>query len=134
VRGRRGHHRTRGRGSASTFAVVLVTLLGVAALVGSVLAGLLVAQRRAASAADLAALAGAGAVQRGAAGCAAAAAVAARNGAHLVGCRLDGQDVTVRVARAARLAFGRTVTVSSAARAGPGTASWHATSSPWTGR
>lgn len=106
-------------GSASVLAVVLAGLLCVVTLVGVAIGGLLVGHRQAAAAADLAALAGAGAQQQGRSGCGAARAAAAANDARLTGCWVNGATVTVAVVREVRSAFGRTVRVSSRARAGP---------------
>jgi secretion/DNA translocation related TadE-like protein len=99
--------------------VVLAGLLCVVALLGVAIGGLLVGHRRAAAAADLAALAGAGAQQQGRSGWGAARATAAANDARLTGCSVRGGTVTVEVVRDVRSAFGRTVRVSSRARAGP---------------
>jgi len=106
-------------GSATALATVLVGLLGVVAAVVAVLGGAVADQRRAASAADLAALAGAQAVQHGDDGCLAAGVVAHRNGATVAGCRLEGEVVVLRVTRPARWFLGRRVRASSSARAGP---------------
>lgn len=81
----------------------LVLLIGVAT---SMRTAAVLARHRAESAADFAALAGAGRIGVGGDGCAAAAALAAANGATLVGCRTnldpDGRagtiDVTVSLA------------------------------------
>ena len=106
------------RGSA----VWLVPFVGVLVLMALALAfqgGLLVAQRRVQAAADLAALAGAVALQRGHDGCDAASRMAARNGASLDRCRVDDRDVLVTLARAGPVLWGRSVEVRAAARAGP---------------
>lgn len=102
---------------------MLATLLigviaAVAAFVGA-LGGVVADQRRVESAADLAALAAAGALQTGADACAAASAVARRNGALLRSCRRSGEVVRVEVVRATRVVLGRGVRVSAQARAGP---------------
>lgn len=82
---------------------VTVAVLGLAgALVavgalGATLGTVAVARHRAASAADLAALAGARHLLDGTA-CAQARAAAARNGAELARCRVDGSRVDVEVA------------------------------------
>lgn len=88
------------RGSAVPFAVACLGLLlsvgGALGVVGVLVAG----HRTAQAAADLAALAGAGAEGRGGDGCGAAAGVARRNGASLESCRPDGHGglhVLVRV-------------------------------------
>lgn len=100
-------------------ALVFICLLSTVALVGAALAGLLVDQRRVAAAADLAALAGAGAVQEGREACSAAGVVATRNGAAMTNCQLVGANLTVEVAKRASTVFGRTITLRAAARAGP---------------
>jgi secretion/DNA translocation related TadE-like protein len=84
--------------------------------------GVLVAQRRAQAAADLAALAGASAARSGDDACATAAAVAASNAAELSGCRLGGpgaQEVLVTVTRDGPSVLGHEVTVHASARGGP---------------
>ena len=84
------------RGSASLMvATCLALLLTIGAATGMV-AAVFRAHRAAQSAADLAALAGAAAGQRGDDGCVAADRFASANGAVLVSCRLDGDDVVVR--------------------------------------
>jgi secretion/DNA translocation related TadE-like protein len=112
-------------GLAAPLVVTLAGLLLVLALLGAGLGRLLVDQRRAASAADLAALAGASAVQHGRDACQAAAETAGRNGAELVACTVTGEQVLVRTAvRSAgpgRLLGGvdGRVTVEAEAHAGP---------------
>jgi secretion/DNA translocation related TadE-like protein len=86
------------RGVAAPIVVTLIGLLLVLSLLGTGLCRLLVDQRRAASAADLAALAGATALQYGRDACEAAAATAGRNDAELVGCSVAGEEVRVRTA------------------------------------
>lgn len=111
------------RGSATVFAVVFVGLLVAVTMVAASVAGLLVAERRAAAGADLAALAGASAVQRGEAGCQRAGRLAAANGVRLVRCASSGEVVTVEVATDVvswwQTALGSGWTVRSRARAGP---------------
>ena len=85
------------RGSATVLAVVLLVVLGLAGALAAGLGGVLVAKRRAASAADLAALAGASALQRGDPGCAVVAATARANRAQVVSCQVDGEVVEVEV-------------------------------------
>lgn len=112
--------RSSQRGSATVLALPLLGTLTLAALLLALVGGALATRRSAASAADLAALAGAAAVQQGRDGCAEAAAIAARNGAVVSECRVEGRELRVTVrAEAARL-FGRGVTVTARARAGPG--------------
>ncbi|QNN54672.1 Rv3654c family TadE-like protein [Nocardioides mesophilus] len=97
---------------------MLGALLLVAVLL-SVLGGLVVAQRRAQSAADLAALAGAVSVQRGQDACAAVAALVRRNDAELRSCTVAGREVQVVVALTVEAPAGRRLRVDADARAGP---------------
>lgn len=106
-------------GSATVLATILIALLATVALACSVLGGLLVGQRKVAAAADLAALAGAGAVQQQGQGCSAAQTVAAENGGTLSGCQVSGEVLTVEVTRRVDTLFGRTLDLTSRARAGP---------------
>lgn len=112
-----------GRHEQAGSASVLVMAFGVVVLVLTlvVVSGtrLLVAQRRTAAAADLAALAGAGALQRGDPACSAARSVASSNRARLTACLTEGEVVTVRVERQVKGWFGAATTVASRARAGP---------------
>lgn len=107
------------QGSGSVLVASCVVLLSTVALALSVLGGLLVRQRRLESAADLAALAGAAAVQRGEDGCGRAAAVAHLNGARLTGCVTAGATVSVTVGGEARLPVAGAVSQRAVARAGP---------------
>lgn len=112
--------RTSQRGSATVLALPLLGALTVAAVLLAFVGGAVVTRRQVASAADLAALAGAAAIQHGLAGCAQAAAVAARNGAELDTCTVDGSEVRVVVRAGTAELLGRSLTVSARARAGPG--------------
>jgi secretion/DNA translocation related TadE-like protein len=85
-------------GFATAAVLVLCGLMVTAGAVGTGLVGLVAAHRRAESAADLAALAGAAAAQEGRAACASADLIARANGARLVGCVLRGEVVSVVVA------------------------------------
>jgi len=113
-RSRRGE-----QGSAAVFALVLIGLLVTVGLVGATVASMLVGQRRAASGADLAALAGASAAQQGKPGCAAVADLAAANDVRLVLCNTRGDVVTVEVSTEVASVLGSSWTVRSRARAGP---------------
>jgi secretion/DNA translocation related TadE-like protein len=106
----------RQHGSATLYVLSMVALLMALALGAAGFAGLATAKHRATAAADLAALAAAGAP---ADACAVAAATAQRNGARVTACRRDGADVTVTVVVAARAPFGLRPTLSARARAGP---------------
>ena len=115
-----GALRTSERGLGTILVLAVVTLL--LAVLGGVLAlgQTLIARHRAASAADLAALAAADrALEGSAVACAAAAAIAAEHAAVLTTCRLDGDIVDVTAAfplPAALRAFGP---ATARARAGP---------------
>jgi secretion/DNA translocation related TadE-like protein len=115
---RRRRPRQPARGSATVLAVVLVAVLATAAVLVACVGGVVADQRRLESAADLAALAAAGAAQAGESPCFAAGTSARRNGARLASCAVDGEVVTVRVVRS-RVVLGRAIQLSSRARAGP---------------
>lgn len=86
------------RGSASVWLLGVGLALLAAGLAGATTGAAHVARHQAQSAADLAALAGAGrAVEGPEAACARAAEIVRANHARLTGCRLDGLDVTVTV-------------------------------------
>jgi secretion/DNA translocation related TadE-like protein len=107
------------RGSALPFAVAA---LGMLLLVGAVLgvAEAMVARHRTAqSAADLGALAAAGALQRGTDPCGAAADVVTANGAHLTSCTVSGPDVVLAVEVAGPGWLGARADLTARARAGP---------------
>lgn len=78
----------------------------------------LVAQRRAASTADLAALAGAVAIQTGLEPCDAARRLAALSGTTVAGCRVEGEQVRLTTEVALTIA-GHDLTVRARAHAGP---------------
>lgn len=122
--------RSEESGSASVLVLVLVAVVTTLALAGVTIGGVLVGQRRAAAAADLAALAGAEAVSNGAgpavpgvAACQEADRVSTANDARLTGCLLDGLVVTVEVTVEVRAALGLGWSVPGRARAGPATSS-----------
>jgi secretion/DNA translocation related TadE-like protein len=102
------------------FTIACLGLLLVLGAALGVVAALVHAHREAQSAADLAALAGAGAVGRGAPACPAAAGVAAANTARLTQCVVDGRVVAVQVEVAGPHWLGQTADLSARARAGPG--------------
>lgn len=112
--------RSSERGSATVLALTVVGALGLAGLLLAFVAGVLVAQRRVEAAADLAAVAGASALQRGGDGCAEARLVARRNGAEAVTCHALGTELRVTVRAGTAALLGRSLTVSGQARAGPG--------------
>ncbi len=107
------------RGAAT---VLVVAMAAVVLVVGCAVAGatgLVVAHRRAQAAADLAALAAAGALQRGGDPCGAAADLAGRNDARLVTCEVRGADLVVRVTVAGPDPGPWPVDLVGTARAGP---------------
>jgi len=107
------------RGSALP---AVVAGLGVLLLVGAalgVVGAIFVDHRRAEAAADLAALAGAVAVQHRADPCEAALRIAVANGASLSDCRIDGEDVVVTVGVAGPRWLGQRRDLEASARAGP---------------
>jgi secretion/DNA translocation related TadE-like protein len=117
---RRGWAGEAGEAGAAT--VLVVAMASVVLLVGCATAavgGLLHARRAAESAADLAALAGAAAVQQGRDGCAAATGVVRANGAEVLACRVDGEDVVVTAAVPGPSWAGPDVRLEGTARAGP---------------
>jgi secretion/DNA translocation related TadE-like protein len=104
---------------------MMVGFLGLLLMVGTGVgasAGAFVAHRRAESAADLAALAAAGAVVRGVEPCGEAERIAAANGGELRGCEPDREAVVVEVVVPGPRAFGRVTELVGRARAGPASA------------
>lgn len=111
--GRRGES---GAATVAALGVVGLLLLVAGAAAGAV--GIVVGQRRAQAAADLAALAAASALQQARAPCTAAAVLASRNRVRLTGCRVEGEEVVVSVELDLPTVFaGRTIR--GRARAGP---------------
>lgn len=108
------------RGSAVPLVVAALALLATVTLLIAGLGGALIGQRRAETAADLAALAGAQAASRGGDACAAAARAAGLNGAVLRRCTREGSDVWVQTLGRTAGLFGRRLTVTASAKAGPG--------------
>jgi len=120
--GTTGTTRTASRdegGFAVPVTVALTGLVLVVTLIGAAMGRVLVDQRRAAAAADVAALAAATALQLGTPACPAAERSAGRNGAELVGCAVTGEEVQVRVLVASPSLLGRVVRVAATAHAGP---------------
>lgn len=114
--GRRRHGAEQG---AAT--VVAVGLVGVLVLVTALCLAVVVlvlAHRKAQVAADLAALAGASALQSGADPCAAAERIAVRQDARLIRCVVEGADVVVAAGVRVDVALGGTE-LPARARAGP---------------
>ncbi|MCA1981682.1 Rv3654c family TadE-like protein [Nocardioides nematodiphilus] len=115
--------RRHGRDECGAVTVLAVAMLGVLVLMAAALAvgeAMVVAHRRAQSAADLAALAAAQAIQHAHDPCAAAAEVATANGAILTGCAVEAYDVTISAAVPGPRWLGAHADFAAQAKAGPG--------------
>ena len=106
------------RGAGSVLAIAMMAVLVTLTVAVGCGVAVVAAHRAAQAAADLAALAAAGALQDGRDACAAASAVATDNRALLRGCRVEDWSVSVVVVSAARLPMGR-VELPARSRAGP---------------
>lgn len=114
------------RGGATMLVLVLVAVLACLAVAGVVVGGVLVGQRRAAAAADLAALAAAeslglsgGTALGGATACEQAVRAGEANGARLTDCLVEGREVSVELTVEVPTVFGGTWSIPGRARAGP---------------
>lgn len=107
------------RGVATVLSLGMVVLLLMAVLVTGVAIQVVAASHAAAAAADLGALAGAGAARHGHEPCAAATEAVAANGAELVECRVHGLDVVVTTSVRTEPVLGLWWQPESSARAGP---------------
>jgi secretion/DNA translocation related TadE-like protein len=87
------------RGSTSVWLLAMAALVTAAAVLAAAVAGAVTVRHRAAAAADLAALAGAGTAVSGGDACAMAARVVTANAARLTRCQVQGVvvEVTARV-------------------------------------
>ena len=110
------------RGAAVVLALGLVAVLVFVGAVSAGTIGIVIAHRRAQTAADLAALAAAQALQAGGDPCPTAARIAGRHDVALTGCVIDGTSVVVAVAARLPPALGGDQ-VPARARAGPETIS-----------
>ncbi|MFL6127666.1 MAG: Rv3654c family TadE-like protein [Mycobacteriales bacterium] len=111
---------SRDRGSATVWLAGLAALIGLVTLVALVHGSAVIARHRAATAADLAALAAAVRTPDGtAAACATAREIAARNGASLTRCVPFGDDVEIEVTRPLMLRRLGSWAATASARAGP---------------
>ena len=106
-------------GAGSVLAVAMLGVLVVVSLAVGGVVGVVAAHRTAQAAADLAALAGAGAVQEGADPCSRAGEIARRNGSRLQRCSVQGWDVAVVVVADTAHLPGGVLDLSARARAGP---------------
>jgi secretion/DNA translocation related TadE-like protein len=113
---------SRPRDEAGTGTVLAVAMLGVLVTVtvaATGVVGVVATHRTAQAAADLAALAGAAALQDGGDACARAADIADRNRARLSGCQVDGWDVAVVVVAHSAPLPGGALDLRARGRAGP---------------
>lgn len=111
---------TRDRGSATIWLAGFTALVMLTAMAALLPGSAVLARHRVATAADLAALAGAVRVLDGpAVACSTAKEIAARNGGSLVRCEVSGDDVEVEVRRPLVLGNLGSWTVRARARAGP---------------
>ena len=106
------------QGSGTVLAVAMIGLVVTVTVGATGAVGVVAGHRRAQSAADLSALAGATTLQSGGDACQRAGVIADRNGADLQRCQVDGTEVTVVVARSVRLP-GLPMELRARARAGP---------------
>ncbi|MDQ6525156.1 flp pilus-assembly TadE/G-like family protein [Nocardioides sp. LHD-245] len=114
------------RGAATVLTLAMVGVLLLVGAAAGVVGAIVVAQRRAQAAADLAALAAATSLagradHPGRDPCASAAEVAGDNGAELDSCRVEGRDVVVAVRVGGPRWLGQDQDLVAAARAGPAT-------------
>ncbi len=110
------------RGERGAATLIVLAMSGLLMFVGLALAGvaaIVLTQRSAQAAADLAALAGASAAVSGGDACAAAGEIAEANGAALADCELTGVVVTVAVQVDGPRLADRRYDVTAEARAGP---------------
>ena len=108
------------RGSATVYALVFATAIGVMAVIAAQCVALARIQHKAASAADLAALAASVAAQEGRDGCAEARVVAKHNAANVRDCEMSDAVATVTVQIESPPMWGHTWEVAQRARAAPG--------------
>lgn len=106
-------------GVATVWAIAWIFVCLTIGWVGVVVAAVVAAQHHLDAAADLSVLSAAAELQRGRDACAAAFDIARDNGVGITGCRVDGDDVVVTVARTVSLPFGVHGRLRSTARAGP---------------
>ena len=108
------------RGAATVLAMALASVLMLLGLAAAWVGAVVADHRAAQAAADLAALAGAQAVQVGKSPCLAVEQVARANAAQVTRCSVVGTDVCVSVQTKAPALLGRTPTFIGRAHAGPG--------------
>jgi secretion/DNA translocation related TadE-like protein len=107
------------RGAGSVLAVAMMGVLVTVTVAAGGVVGIVATHRVAQSAADLAALAGASALQDGGDPCTQAAEVARRNGARLSSCAVDGWNVSVAVSADTARLPGGVLDLEARGRAGP---------------
>lgn len=107
------------RGSAIPFAVAAIGMLLLVGATLGVTGAMFARHRTAQAAADLGALAAAGALQQGADPCGAASGLVAANAADLVSCDVSGADVVITVSVPGPGWLGQRGDLTARARAGP---------------
>ncbi|WP_051276971.1 Rv3654c family TadE-like protein [Marmoricola sp. URHB0036] len=107
------------RGAGTVLAVAMMGLLVTVTVAAAGVVGVVATHRTAQAAADLAALAGAAALQDGGDACAQAADVAGRNRARLSGCQIEGWNVSVVVTAHTPSLPGGVLDLEARGRAGP---------------
>lgn len=105
-------------GAGTVLAVAMMGLLVTVTVATTGVVGVVATHRRAQSAADLSALAGAAALQDGGEACQRAQVIARRNAAKLRDCRVEGWNVAVEVSSTIRLPGG-SLDLAARGRAGP---------------
>jgi secretion/DNA translocation related TadE-like protein len=118
VRGAATEGRRDETGAGTVLAVAMIGLLVTVTVATSGAVGLVAGHRRAQAAADLAALAGAAALQDGGDACSRAGTVAERNGASLRRCRVEEWNVSLVVASSVHLPGG-SIDLRARSHAGP---------------
>lgn len=107
------------QGAGTVLAVAMMGLIVTVTVAAAGVVGVIASHRTAQAAADLAALAGAAALQDGGDACAKAADVADRNRAQLDGCVVDGWNVAVVVTAQTSPLPGGVLDLRARGRAGP---------------
>lgn len=106
-------------GSATVWALVGMGLCAAVGWISLLVAAVVAAQHHLDGSGDLAALAGASALQHGEDACSVARQTAADNGVHVAACSVRSSDVLITVEDAVPLPFEVSGRLRSAARAGP---------------
>lgn len=106
-------------GAATVLGLSMIALLLMVTVACVGATGVVATHRRAQAAADLAALAGAGALELGQPACARAAGIARHNAASVDRCDVEGQEIVVEVSSRTPELLGTSYPMRARARAGP---------------